>query len=314
MKRQLVALLVAGICGAGSAWADMPKNLNIVYVKSPFNLQNMVMKHFGLLEKAFEKDGVTVTWHDITSGAKQAQAMASGDIDMSAVMNTASVLLSNAADNPVYIASGVAHPADVFAIVGKPGSHFTIKDLKGKKVVGPRGTVLHQLLLSALAKEGLTADDVEFISMGLPQSLAAVSSGQADVALLAASLVTKAKSAGCDVVTTAKGLVNVNLVMTATQRFAKNHPEAVQKVVDVEKEALEWIKAHPEEALKIGAEIHGISVEQAKVLADGSNYYQYLTDRDIEGLKEDLAFLKAQGLIKTDLKVEDLVLPTAMAK
>lgn len=311
--KQLAAASIAALMMAGTALAEMPSHLNIVFVKSPFNLQNMVMKEQGLLEKAFEKDGTKVNWLTITSGAKQAQAMAAGDIDMSAVMNTASMLISNASGNPVYVASGVAHPAKVFAIVGKPGATLSVKDLKGKTVAGPRGTVLHQLLLAALAKEGMNASDVNFVNMGLPQALTAVSSGQVDAALLAASLVIKAENAGCHVVTTAEGLVNVNLVMTATKAYAEKYPEAVKKVVDVERQALEWIKAHPEEAIALGARLHDISIEDAKKLADWSDYYQYLTEKDVEGLKADLAFLRAQGLVEKDLDVTKLVLPTAFA-
>lgn len=314
MKLKNVAVaLMTGLLGASVAFAAMPEKLNIVYVPSPFNLQNMVMKEQGLLEKAFAKDGTKVTWHTINSGAKQGQAMAAGDIDMSAVMNTTSLLLNNAAGNPVYIASGVAHPSKVFAIVGKPGATLSVKDLKGKKVAGPAGTVLHQLLLAALAKEGMSANDVEFLNMGLPQALTAVSTGQVDAALLAASLVIKAEGAGCHVIKTAEGLVNVNLVMTATKAFWEKYPDAVQKVVDVEKAALEWIKAHPEEAIALGAKLHGISIEDAKKLADWSNYYQYLNQTDIDGLKADLAFLKSQGKVQGYLDVEKLVLPTAFA-
>ncbi|MFQ8814966.1 MAG: ABC transporter substrate-binding protein [Sutterella wadsworthensis] len=95
-------LLAAAVCGAfaASALAAMPEKVTIVYVKSPFNLQNMVMKEKGMLEKAFEKDGVKVEWKSINSGAKQAQAMAAGAVDVSAVMNTASLLMANGSGNP----------------------------------------------------------------------------------------------------------------------------------------------------------------------------------------------------------------------
>ena len=68
-----VAAALAGMIGMAYA-ADMPKEINIAYVKAPFNLQNMVMKDQKSLEKAFEKYGTTVNWHTITSGAKQAPA------------------------------------------------------------------------------------------------------------------------------------------------------------------------------------------------------------------------------------------------
>ena len=58
MQKQLIAVLLAGGIAFAAQAADFPKEINITYVKAPFNLQNIVMKEQGLLEKAFEKDGV----------------------------------------------------------------------------------------------------------------------------------------------------------------------------------------------------------------------------------------------------------------
>ena len=66
MMKKLVAAAICGAFAAG-AFAAMPEKVTIVYVKSPFNLQNMVMKEKGMLEKAFEKDGVKVEWKSINS-------------------------------------------------------------------------------------------------------------------------------------------------------------------------------------------------------------------------------------------------------
>ena len=114
-------------CAVGLACAQtMPKEINIAYVKAPFNLQNMVMKDKNLLEKAFEKHGTKVKWHTNTSGEKHTQDMDDSALDFSAVMNTASLLSTNGAGYPVLIANGVSHPADTFAIVGKPGKAMTV--------------------------------------------------------------------------------------------------------------------------------------------------------------------------------------------
>ena len=311
MKLKL-CLAAALSCLVGIASAQtMPEEINIAYVKAPFNLQNMVMKDQGLLEKAFEKYGTKIKWHTITSGAKRTQAMAAGALDFSAVMNTASLLSTNGAGNPVLIANGVAHPADTFAIVGKPGKQMTIKDLKGKKVAGPRGTVLHQLLIAALVKEGMSIDDVEFLSMDQPAALSAMLSGNVDASLQAASGVIKAQEAGSKVITTAKGLVKVNLVMTVREAFAKQYPDAVDEVVKVQRDTLRWISTHRQEAIALGAKEHGISVEDATQLADWSNYYDIVTQEDIDGLKEDQAFLIANKMMQKPVDVEMLVLPVA---
>lgn len=292
--------------------ANLPKEINILYVKAPFNLQNIVMKEKGMLEKAFEKDGVKVNWKTITSGSKQTQAMAANAVDISAVMNTSSLLMANGAGNKVLIATGVSHPADTFAIVSKPGDSADIKSLKGKKIVGPKGTVLHQLLVAALAKNGMSIKDVDFISMDQPSALAALLSGSADAALLAASGVIKAEKSGAKVITTAKDIVNVNLVTTVSAQFADKYPEALDKVVKVQREALAWIEKHPDEAIAMGAKEHGIGISDAKKLASWSNYYNTLTDDDIKGLEADQNFLYDNKMMERKVDVKSLVLPSAM--
>ena len=132
--RKLLAVSAMVLAGSFSTMAQAAVDqINIAYVKDPFNLQNIVMKQNQSLEKEFQKDGIKINWVSINSGAQQAQAMAAGSLDVSAVMNTASLLMANGAGNKVYVATGVARPTQVFAIVGKPGAQMKIEDLKGKK-------------------------------------------------------------------------------------------------------------------------------------------------------------------------------------
>ena len=177
--------------------------------------------------------------------------------------------------------------------------------------MGPRGTVLHQLMVAALVKEGMSVNDVTFVSMGIPAAMAAVVSGHADAALLAASAVIKAQEAGCQVITTAKGLVNVNLVMTVSDGFAKDYPKALDLVVKTQRQSLKWIKANWDKAVALGAKEHGISIEDAQKLAQWSNYYDTLTNDDIRGLVDDQFFLRENGLMDKKVNVPSLILPTA---
>ncbi len=309
--KTFVAALALTVSTALAA-AEMPKELNITYVKSPFNLQNIVMKERNMLEESFGKEGVKVNWYVINSGAQQAQALASGSLDASAVMNTASLLMAAANGVDLRVVTGVAHPNSIFAIVGKPGEHLKIADLKGKTVVGPKGTVLHQLLVAALKSEGMAITDVNFVSMDPASALSAILSGKADAGLLAANLIIKAKAAGADVITTAEGLVKPNLVMVAREGFVKDYPEAAALLVKTQRDALAWIKANKEEALKIGAKEQGISVEDAAKLYDWSNFYDTLTEDDIAGMEADQAFLRENGMMEKSVDVKTLVAPSAL--
>ena len=104
LKNLFAAAVAAGLCLTGmsavQAAPKMPESISITYVKSPFNLQNIVMKERGMLEDAFKAEGVKINWRVINSGAIQGQAMASGDLDFSAVMNTARVLMAGRCRQP----------------------------------------------------------------------------------------------------------------------------------------------------------------------------------------------------------------------
>lgn len=313
LVRSLAAVAMATLC-AGSTFAAEPlKEINISYVESPFNLQTIVMRKQELLEKEFAADGVKINWHNITSGAQQAQAMAAGSLDIGGVMNTTSVLLANAGGNPVLIAAGVSRPAETFAILGKAGGPKTIEELKGKQVVGPRGTVLHQILAAALASKGMSLSDVEFIGMDLPKAQAALVAGQTDAALLAASLKIKAKAAGATVIATADGLVNPVLVMGVSKAFADAHPDAVARVQRVNTEATAWVLAHLDEATEIGAKEQGIPLEDGKKLAAWGNFTDTLNETDIASIKNDIKFLNDNDMMKGTVDVEALMLPGALA-
>ena len=313
VKAFLSSLFSATVLSVASMTATAT-DLNICYVKSPFNLQNIVMKENRMLENEFAGSDVKVIWHEINSGAKQAQALAAGALDVSAVMNTASLLLAVGVGNDLVITTGAAHPDHVFALVGKKGADFSVKDLKGKTIAGPRGTVLHQMLVAALKKEGMTMQDVNFVSMDPPKAYAALVGDSVDAALLAAGLVIKANDAGMKTITTAEGLVKPNLVMVARRDYVEKYPDIVHRVVTVHRKAHAWINENKEKALAMGAKAQGVNLEVAQKLFDWSSFYDVLTEDDIRGMEEDKRFLIENGLLRTKMRIDvrSLVMPEAM--
>lgn len=307
----VLATITVLLCLAGPATAGAVREINISYVKSPFNLQIMVMKSKGLLEQEFAADDIDVNWHEITSGAKQAQALAAKSLDIASVINTTSVLLANAGGNPVKIIGCVSRPSKTFAIVAGENGPKTIAELKGKTVAGPKGTVLHQMLLAALASEGMSESDVNHVSMDLPKARTAMLAGQVDAALLAASLVIKSVEAGAHVVTTAEGLVVPTLVMGAREEFISERPDLVARYLKVFREAMRFIEKNPVEAVAIGVAEHGISPEEGKTLADWAGFTDHLLPSDIENMRADFAFLKTQEKLKNEVEPVTVCLPVA---
>jgi len=310
MKKSICLILCAII--AVSAFAsgkkeEQLKEINISYVRSPFNLPLIIMKEKGMAEKAFGEKGIKVNYYEITSGAKQSEAIAAGSLDIASVINSASVILANAAGNPVEIFAGFSRPEKMFTIMTANPDIKTPADLKGKKIAGPKGTVLHELLVSALKREGLSANDVEHINMGIPNAVQAMLSGRVDCALAAAASVVNAEKNGGRILVTCEGYVSPLLISACSKDFAKNHPDMLKLYTDTYKEAKAWMEANMDEALAIGAKVQDISMEDAKKLYSWSNFTDHLTEADLDALEYDVNFMLETGMIEKHIDKMDFV-------
>lgn len=291
-----------------SVWADpYPSVLNITYVKAPFNIQNMVMKDQKLLEKEFEKEGIQINWIPIKAGLNQVRGMAAKEIDMVAAMNTSTLLIANSVGNSIVIVGGVARPDATFGIVSEAGRVQSLSELKGKTIVGPKGTVLHHLLVLALKKSDLSINDINFVSMNLPSALTTLLAGKADAALVAANGLLVAKEQGFRVLTTAEGLLSTNLVLAAREDFADKYPDVVNRVAKVNNEALLWAQSHRQDAIRLGAREHKISEEQAELLYQWSGFYSNLEQKDIEAMQESQAFLIQEKMMRQPVNINQLI-------
>jgi sulfonate transport system substrate-binding protein len=302
------AIVAAAFIGAEGG-AALPKEIRVSYAKSPFNLPLIVAAKRGMLEEAFAAKGVAVKFFEIDSGAKQAEAMAAGSLDIAGVINNTSVLLAAAGGNDLKIVSGFSCPTGLFAIVVKDPAIRSIADLRGKKVAGPKGTVLHQLLAAALDRSRLSMGDVDFVQMDIPAARTALLSGQVDAALLAAANVLSAKAAGARVLATAEGYVKPQLFVAARSAFIRDYPELADLYVSVHKQALAWIEAHPEEALSLGAKEQGITVAEAREMAAVSHFTADIGPAEVASLGDDVKFLLGAGMLSVSVDPKSLLRP-----
>lgn len=306
MMKKLFSILFLGLFSLVAQCQTWPQQLNITYVKAPFNIQNIVMKNQGLLEKEFAKEGIKIKWIPIKAGLNQVRGMAAGEIDMVAAMNTSTLLIANSVGNRIVIVDGVAHPDDTFAIMAKPEVK-NIVDLKGRQVVGPKGTVLHHLLSAALKSSGIEMKDVKWVSMNLPASLTTLLGGRADAALLAAGGILAAEKAGFHALVKAKGLIETNLVLAARADFAKEYPDVVRRVAKVNREALQWALTNKPQAIALGAKELQLSEEDAAKLFEWSHFYSDLTQKDIDALQNSQRFLLEQKMMNCSVDINTLI-------
>ena len=319
MKQKLLALLLACItvtaCLAGCGGSKAPekkaaaslKELKVTYVKQPLNIPSIVDKANQTIVKGFEKDGTKVTFPEISSGAKQTEALAAGSLDIASCLGGTSAILaaSNGAD--VKVVGIYSRAPKAFNIMIKDPAIKTAADLKGKRVAGPKGTILHQILAAALVKDKLTLKDVEFRSIGIPAAVNALLSGEADAALVAGADVLRAQKAGARILSNGEGLVNATIVVGVGGKFLKEHPEAVKKYMALHQESIEFMKKNPEKAFEFTAKETGLSIEDVKLMAPWYDFSTAITEKDIKDLEETQAFLLANDMQKKKIDIKSML-------
>ena len=298
-----LGLLIAG-CGGDSKKAEVPdlKELRITYVKAPLNIPSIVEKKQQSFEKAFP--GVKLTFPEIASGAKQTEAMAAGELDIANALGGTSAILAAANGADVKILGIYSRAPKAFTIMVKDPSIQSVKDLKGKKIGGPKGTILHQVLFSALAAEGMSAEDVEFVNMDIPPAVAALQSGSLDAALVAGPGVYQATQNGARILKTGEGLVDAIIVIGVRGEFVKKHPSAAAKFMQVHREVLSFIKTNQAEAFKMTAEETGLSPEGVAAMASWYDFDPAVRPSDIEDLKKTQDFMIANGMLPKEKAID----------
>ena len=180
---------------------------------------------------------------------------------------------------------------------------------KGKKVAGPKGTILHQLILAALAKEGLKPDDIQFISMDLPSSAAALMNGSVDAALSAGPDAIRAEKAGARVLTTGEGLVEATIVTAVRGEFLQKHPDLVKRFLKTHTAAIEHMRSKPDEVLAMTAAETGLPAETVKLMLPLYDFSPTIKPSDIAELKRTQDFLLQNGMLKKSIEIEKMLAP-----
>lgn len=305
-------VLTGTMIGCGSAKttedkAEQVSEINLTYVKSPLNVPSIIQKQDDLFGKEFSKDNIAVNFHEITSGPDQTQALAAGELDFLHALGGTSALIAASNGVELEILNTYSRSPKGFMILTNDDSITSAKDLIGKKVAGPKGTVLHQVLIAALKNEGHTIDDVEYINMGIPEASAALADGSVDAALIAGPTALKAINSGSKVVANGEGLVDGIIVTAVSKDFADKHPDLVDRFLKVEKETLKYVDENFDEAMEKVANEVGLTVEETKEMYSWYDFNLDITDADIQSLKDTQDFLIANGLQEKEVNVEDLI-------
>jgi NitT/TauT family transport system substrate-binding protein len=240
----------------------------------PASAETITVTHWGAafygapyavaMEKGFFKQrGVDITGVlTTTGGGTSVRNTLAADLPFGEVALSAAIEAFQAGQPIKIVCAGVDSMADL-VWVAKPDSPMnSIKDIVGKKIgyTSP-GSVSNMLIVMAMRAQGIDSSQVSMVPIGgFGANLAAVLNGTIDAGIIAEPLFSQAKSKIKPVFWT-NDVLRPNIMDTVgivTDEFARTQPGKIRAIIEGRREAVRFIRAHPDDAAEIVAETYNI--------------------------------------------------------
>jgi sulfonate transport system substrate-binding protein len=214
-----------------------------------YNPVSIIIKSQGLIEKEFEKDGTKVRWVQTLGSNKALEFLNAGSIDLGSTAGSAA-LVARINGNPIKSIYVYSRPEWTALVTRKDTGIKSVADLKGKSVAVTRGTDPHIFLVRALADAKLTDKDVRFVLLQHPDGRTALIRGDVDAWAGLDPMMASAEIDDGAILFHRKPEANTWGILNVREEFAKEHPDAVARVLKVYEQARKWALKNPGEVTK----------------------------------------------------------------
>ncbi|WP_426348505.1 ABC transporter substrate-binding protein [Alloiococcus sp. CFN-8] len=307
--KRLTAVLAAGVlavsivgCGTEEKEASLDK-LVITHVTSPLNVPSIIQKNNNIFA---EELGLAIEYAEITSGADQTQALASGDVDILYAVGGTSVVSAAANGADIKILNMYSRSPEAFCLYSHDENIKSAEDLRGKTIAGPVGTNLHQLLVAYLEKAGMTLEDVNYVNMAIPDAKAALDGKSIDAALVAGPTAYKAKEQGYNLVTNGKGLTDAVIAVAVREDFYNEHKELLESFVKAQEDIVKYINENHDEAMEIVAKELDLDKAAVEEMYKQYDFSVETTEEDRKAFQNVADFMYKTGMIEEEINTADL--------
>lgn len=319
-KKKVRAIIAIGLvmttmvgCGSKNETVSTNNSLNelvMTHVTSPLNVPSILQKNKNIFAEEFKKNGqnIEVKYAEITSGAEQTQALASGDVDVLYAVGGTSVILSAANGADIKVLNMYSRSPKAFCLYSKDDSIKSANDLKGKTIAGPTGTNLHQLLVAYLDNAGMSLEDVNYVNMSIPDAKAALDGGSIDAALVAGPTAYVAKQQGYHLVTDGEGLTDAIIAVAVREDFYNEHKDVIDMFLNAQKTITKDMAENHEETMKIVAEELDLEVEAVEEMYQQYDFNTEITEEDRKAFQNVADFMYEAEMIEKEFDTSSLYL------
>lgn len=312
MKRIItpMLLLAAGLASEPS-FAAAPEKVTVAYF-----LEWPTANQVAQAEKWYAEDlGVPIEWRAFDTGVAMAEAMVTGDVDISYSMGVVPFALGVTAGAPIKaVGVAVSYAENDNCVIYKREAidRANAHELEGRKVAVPLNTVTHYKMLRALTILGVDVGKVDVIDMS-PQDIGdTFIRGELAMGCSWGGPLRRMKGHGWELLSADEQErlgIRAFDVIAVTNDFATNYPDLVTKFLEVTDRATEYLDDNPETAQPVIAEAAGLGLKESNIVLSLFDFYprsDQLTERWMLGgvqvfVKEVADFFQQQGQIDTAL-------------
>ncbi|SFT57447.1 aliphatic sulfonate ABC transporter substrate-binding protein [Mesorhizobium sp. YR577] len=300
------ALLAASAFAAFGASAAEVKELKIGYQKTGLPV---IARQQGLIEKALEPKGISVSWVEFTAGPPLVEALNVGSINVGWV-GDAPPIFGQSAGSAIVYAAALPSNGKGEAIFVKPDSPVqSIADLKGKKVGVGKGTSAHNLLVAALEKERIAFTDIQPVYLSPADAAAAFASDKIDAWSVWDPFFAIAETRYQPrILARSSDVLNVNTYFIANKTFAGERPDVVTSTIGALEVAAKWADGNRDKVAAALHEVTGVPLDAQTLAASRSEFGIFsLSDKIITNQQATADRFFKLGLIPNAIKISDAV-------
>tara|TARA_R110000787_G_scaffold86057_12_gene183434 strand:+ start:156 stop:1142 length:987 start_codon:yes stop_codon:yes gene_type:complete len=291
-------------CSLPLATASATDTIN--FGTQPATMPIYIAREMGLLDKIEKKHDVKIEFKVFSYGAPENQALAAGELQIaSAGMGPAIVA---AARLPAKLLA-ISILEQTAIIIPADSGIKSVAELKGKKIAFPgKGSQQYPLLVKALSDAGLSLDDVQLFKTKGSDVPTLLANKSVDAGITWDPHVSNALAAG-----TSKVLLKAEKILPikaghyigngvyAREDFIAARPELVQDLIGSIVEAIDFILANEEEAVKMWAKQIGFPEEVIRfALSEKISVYNRDVAPEASTIEAYTKFLKDADILKPD--------------
>jgi sulfonate transport system substrate-binding protein len=310
--RKLITLLAVIIsvtfllaaCSTASG-EENPKKVVLDYAY--YSPTSLALKEFGWAEEAFEKEGIEVEWVLSQGSNKALEFLNSKSVDFGSTAGAAA-LIAKSNGSPIESVYIYSKPEWTALVTTADSGITSVEQLKGKKVAATLGTDPYIFLLRSLQEVGLSSKDLEIVNLQHSDGANALLTNQVDAWAGLDPHMAKVEVDSGAILFLRDHDKNTYGTLNVRSEFAEQHPEVVEKVIEVYEKARKWVVENPEEAAEILAKEADMPVEVARKSLERNDFSDPIPGaKQIESLQAAGKVLQSEKVIKENVDVEKIV-------